>query len=73
MGESKFNELGKLGNLTFVGGYDGNWVIATSELTRSMAIKKYGPVTDEVFGPRGGWKSVTFGKTRFNSRSLIEA
>jgi hypothetical protein len=46
-----------------------NWYAITKILSRSEAIKKYGEVTDEEFGPRGGWRSVTFGgKTRFLSR-----
>lgn len=38
------------------------------ELTRDAAIAKYGPVTAEVFGPQGGFKSVTFGETKFTSK-----
>lgn len=39
-------------------------------LTRDEAIKKYGEITDEEYGTRGGWKSVTFGETKFNHKLL---
>lgn len=39
-------------------------------LTREKAIELYGPVTNEEFGPKGGWKSVTFGETKFISRYM---
>lgn len=49
-----------------------NWYFITKKLTRKEAIEKYGEVTDEEFGPRGGWKSVTFGNKKFGSRQLSE-
>lgn len=42
--------------------------IVLKELTRDEAIAKYGPITDEAFGPQGGFKSVTFGSTKFTSK-----
>jgi hypothetical protein len=39
-------------------------------LTRSKAIELYGEITNEEFGPRGGWKSVTFGDTKFISHYM---
>lgn len=47
-----------------------HWGYVTSSITREECIKLYGEITNEEFGPRGGWKSVTFGKTRFISNRL---
>lgn len=46
------------------------WFLIEKTLTRGEAIKKYGEITDEEYGPKGGWKSVTFGKKRFGSKLL---
>ena len=48
----------------------GNWSLVTKKLTRGEAKSKYGPITDEEFGPRGGWKSITFGKKKFTSNYM---
>ncbi len=47
-----------------------NWSLLTKKLTREEAIEKYGSITNEEFGPQGGWKSVTFGKKHFVSNFL---
>jgi hypothetical protein len=67
LGEDAFNELKTTCGTHF---YHGDWFVITKRLTRDDAIEKYGEVTDEEFGPRGGWKSVTFGETKFNTKSL---
>lgn len=46
------------------------WFVIVKRLTRAEAIAKHGEVTGEELGPRGGWKSVTFGTTRFSSGCL---
>ena len=46
------------------------WYFVTSELTPADAIREYGEVTDMEVGPRKGFKSVTYGKTKFTSREL---
>lgn len=51
-------------------GSTSTWFFIVKRLTREDAIKIYGDVTSEEFGPRGGWKSVTFGTTTFFSREL---
>ena len=56
--------------LEFCGGYDGQWIYVEKVLTREDCIEKYGEITDEEFGPRGGWKSVTFGKKKFITTKL---
>jgi len=68
MSDEEFRELGLHGKL--VCGRPENWFLITKQLTRSEAEEKYGAVTDEVFGVRGGWKTVTFGTTTFMSPQL---
>jgi hypothetical protein len=41
------------------------WVYIDRKVTREECIELYGPITEEEYGPRGGWKSVTFGTTKF--------
>lgn len=48
----------------------GQWVYLEKVVTREECIELYGPITEEVFGTRGGWKSVTFGSTKFISKYL---
>jgi hypothetical protein len=67
MSEDEFRELGAFGYLECV--YP-SWFLITRRLTREEAIVQYGQVTDEEFGPRGGWKSVTFGTKTFCSRTM---
>lgn len=43
------------------------WYLVTHWLSRDEAQRKYGDITHETFGPRGGWKSVTFGTKTFMS------
>ncbi|MDF3312916.1 hypothetical protein P3H15_49225 [Rhodococcus sp. T2V] len=43
-------------------------VAITGRLSPSEAVRKYGPVTEVVLGRGGGFKSVTYGATRFFSR-----
>lgn len=70
----KFAELRAYGEIESIRGrYDMTWYLITKSLTRQEAIEKYGPITNEEFGPRGGWKSVTFGDKKFISPRLKEA
>jgi hypothetical protein len=48
----------------------GTWFLITKWLSREKAEKRFGPVSNEEYGPRGGWKSVTFGTTKFISQHL---
>jgi len=48
----------------------GMWAYVDKLVTREECIELYGPITEEVYGPRGGWKSVTFGSTKFISEHL---
>lgn len=67
LGEDRFEALRQFGSLQYG---DSKWFLITRELTRAEAIDNYGPITAEEFGPRGGWKSVTFGNKRFFSRTF---
>lgn len=53
-------------------GQSWKWVIVEKYLTREEAIEKYGPITDEPIGPRGGWKYVVFGDKKFYNRCMRE-
>jgi hypothetical protein len=67
MGEELWNEAQGYGQMV----YDhGAWYLIHRVLTREEAIKKYGPITNEEYGPRGGWRSVTFGSTMFKHKCL---
>lgn len=44
---------------------NNSWVYLVRKVTREECIELYGPITNEEFGPRGGWKSVTFGTNKF--------
>jgi hypothetical protein len=51
-------------------GLDGKWYLIARVLTLSEARKQYGDVTHLEIGPRGGFRSVTFGKTKFCAKEL---
>jgi hypothetical protein len=44
-----------------------SWYAVARRLTFDEAVRKYGPVTKLVTGPRGGFKSVTLGEKLFLS------
>lgn len=66
LGERHFEELKKTAEVAY-NHKDKNWVVVTEKLTDQAAIEKFGPITNVEYGPRGGWKSITFGSTRFTS------
>lgn len=70
LGEDLWNEIGHYGSLEYgsPGRLGGEWVLVTRILTREAAIEKYGPIANEELGPRGGFRSVTFGDKQFISR-----
>jgi|FAXJ01.1.fsa_nt_gi hypothetical protein len=67
LGEERFSQLRSVAKLECC--YP-NWYVIVATITRKDAIKKYGKVTNETFGPRGGWKTVTFGTTTFIHTSV---
>lgn len=70
LGEDLFRELSKHGQLECIDRLTSSWALITRTLSREEAVIRYGEVTDEVFGPRGGWKSTTFGNKKFISKFL---
>ncbi len=71
IGEDRFSNLHKFGKIEFIGSpYDGGWCLIVKELTHKEAIEKYGDVTDLEVGPRGGFKSITFGDKKFVTKRL---
>lgn len=65
MGKEKFNELrSEVKDWVEYGG--PNWFVIVKVLGRREAIEKYGAVTYEERGPRGGWRSATFGSKNFS-------
>ncbi len=70
LGEERFNALRGFGSLECIGFPNGRWSLVVKTLTRAEAIEKYGPVTDEDRGPRGGFRSITFGDKKFLTRHV---
>lgn len=67
----RFEALRAFGRLECLG-VAGDWGLIVERLTREQAIAKYGAITEEDRGPRGGFRSVTFGTTKFLSRELAQ-
>ena len=66
LGEERFQALKGYGALEYAPGrYPFVWYLITKQLTYQDAIEEYGAVTAEERDPRGGWRSDTFGSTRF--------
>jgi hypothetical protein len=65
----RFAALGAHGSLEclYSESLQPQWYLVTKWLSREEAQRKYGDITAEKFGPRGGWKSVTFGGKTFIS------
>ena len=72
IGEERFAALRRFGDLECLHSehLQPKWYLVTRWLTRDEAQRKYGEITAEEFGPRGGWKSVTFGTKKFLSPHL---
>jgi hypothetical protein len=52
------------------GGELGKWLLITKWLTLAEAVERYGEIVEVVRGPRGGFRSVVFGETRFLNKRL---
>lgn len=71
LGEELWAELSQFGQLEYVGGHEnGNWALIIKRLTRGDAIEQYGPQTSIDIGPRGGFRSITFGTKTFCQKWL---
>ena len=68
LGKERFDELGKFGELECV--QMGKWVLVTRWLTGKEAHAKYGSTKNLEEGPRGGFRSVTYGETKFISKHM---
>lgn len=67
LGDERFQALSAFGELKCC--YP-NWYLIVKKLTRKEAEIKYGKITNEEYGLRGGWRSVTFGEKKFDSQWL---
>jgi len=66
LGQDAWLELSAYGKQVYVNpGPQGYWVLVTKVLSKIEAVQTYGPITSVQYGPRGGFKSVTYGKTTF--------
>lgn len=70
VGEVVWKQLSKLGSLEC--SYP-NWYLVTKTLDHKKALSKYGEVTNIELGPRGGFRSITYGKTQFCNRNLYDS
>lgn len=73
LGEELWKEASNFGRQECVmsGDFGGStWYLITKSLTRQEAIEKYGPETHVELGPRGGFKHIIFGKTKFYFKEL---
>jgi len=68
----RFEALREHGELQCIAPFarETRWALITKRLSREEAIEKYGEITDAETGPQGGWRSITFGETRFLARQF---
>ena len=69
LGTKQWAEASQFGVLECAPG-NFSWFLITKRLTSDEARTQYGEVTNLELGPRGGFKSVTYGSKRFRSKSL---
>jgi hypothetical protein len=67
IGEERFEALKQFGELTC---RFPQWYLITRWLTREEAVEQFGAVTNVTYGPRNGFKSVTYGDTMFKTKQL---
>lgn len=48
-----------------------SWFLVMKRLTTAEAIEKYGEISNIERGPRGGFRTITFGETTFNDKRLL--
>lgn len=67
LGPELWAELGQYGKQLLINPQGPNkyYALITNVLTKKEAIRTYGPMTDVQYGPRGGFRSVTYGTTTF--------
>jgi hypothetical protein len=69
MSEDRWAKASEYGRLECVH-ETGDWYLITKILTPEEACAQYGGVTDLELGPRGGFRSVTYGSKKFGSKRL---
>jgi integrase len=69
LSEERFKALSAHGKLACIS--MGKWCLVKRRLTPSEAQTKYGDVTSVERGPRGGFRSITYGTKKFLSRELL--
>lgn len=74
IGEERFNALKQVAKVKFAPGQkypEGTWFVVSKVLGYEDALVLYGSVTATEYGPRGGFRSITFGETKFVSKELL--
>ena len=71
VGESRFEALRASHAVACIA--MGEWCIIATTLTAEEAEKRYGAVTNIERGPRGGYRSITYGKTTFRGDIMRRA
>ena len=69
MGEERWSKASQYGRLECNHG-TGDWYLITQALTPDEARAQHGEITNIELGPRGGFRSVTFGSKKFASKRL---
>ena len=67
LGTEKWSELCKFGDMEC--SYP-DWFLIVKKITLKEAITEYGEITETDIGPRGGFHSITLGKTKFMTKLL---
>ncbi len=70
LSDERLAELRKYGDIHCFSA--GDWALITRWLTYHEALGLYGHVTNVERGPRGGFRSITFGAKRFSHRRLYD-
>lgn len=70
MGERLWEEIQRYGRIEYTHDVPQKVFLITKCLTPKEAEKKYGKVTNLELGPRGGFRSVTYGEKKFRSKFL---
>lgn len=70
--QETMEEIKKIGEVAYILNDDmrHDWYLITKNLAIKEAIAIYGDIKRIQIGPRGGYRTITFGKTTFKSRRL---
>lgn len=70
LGEELWAKAQAYGTMECDHGFSPEWCLVTKRLTPAEAKEKYGDVTNIDVGPRGGFRSVTYGTKQFLAKEL---